>query len=86
MGSALKCQMVCYVTFLLLFILIFTPSAEGNVDYFGHLGGFLTGIWVTALKEPLINEKRERVIRVVFIALLVVQLTACFLGFFLTDR
>lgn len=58
-GSALKCQMVCSIIFLLIFILIFTPSSvNSNIDYFGHLGGLLTGIWVAAFKDPLINEKR----------------------------
>lgn len=69
--------------FLLLFVLIFTPFGS-NIDYYGHLGGFLAGIWLAAVHQTLIEETREKVIRVVFGVLLAIQLTACFVGFYLS--
>lgn len=77
----MKCNMVCAVVFMFIFVLIFTPYAT-SIDYFGHLGGFLTGLWTPAFLEPLYNGQREKVIRGFYIALLVIQFTATFLGFY----
>ena len=52
-GFQLKCKLVCYVMFLLIFVLFFTPSNGQSIDFFGHLGGFLTGIWMPAIEKPL---------------------------------
>lgn len=52
-GDQMRCNIVCVFLFLLIFVLIFTPSNE-NVDFYGHLGGFLTGIWVTGFLKTLI--------------------------------
>jgi len=51
-GSALRCNILCMFFFLLLFVLIFTPASSnvvGNVDNLGHLGGFLSGVWVSSI-------------------------------------
>ncbi len=48
-GQQLKCSIICTTVFFLIFVLIFTPSSSGKIDYYGHLGGFLTGIWMTAI-------------------------------------
>jgi len=52
-GDQMRCNIVCNFMFLLIFVLIFTPDTK-NVDFYGHLGGFLTGIWITGFVEPLI--------------------------------
>lgn len=52
-GQQLKCSIICTTVFFLVFVLIFTPNS-GSIDYYGHLGGFLTGIWMTAIERPLI--------------------------------
>jgi rhomboid protease GluP len=51
-GQQMKCNIVCATIFMLVFVLIFTPYSS-SIDYFGHLGGFLTGLWMPALLEPL---------------------------------
>lgn len=49
-GQQLKCNIICMTIFMLIFVLLFTPSTIGNsIDYFGHLGGFLTGVWMIAI-------------------------------------
>ena len=77
--------------FLFMFVLLFTPgftntgnSNDQNVDSLGHLGGFLTGLWVSAIGTPLISETRETVIRVVFGCCFVVQMLGTFLVFYLS--
>jgi rhomboid protease GluP len=58
-GQQMKCNIVCGTIFMLVFVLIFTPSDVGaSIDYFGHLGGFLTGLWTPAILEPLYNGTR----------------------------
>ena len=49
-GPIMKCQLVCITIMLLVFILVFTSvSGVENIDYFGHLGGFLTGMWMCSI-------------------------------------
>jgi membrane associated rhomboid family serine protease len=47
-GDALRCQVICTTTMLLIFVLIFTPYSS-TIDYFGHIGGFLGGVWISAI-------------------------------------
>lgn len=47
-GPALKCQVICTGMMVLVFTFVFTPTVN-NVDYFGHLGGFLGGLWLSCL-------------------------------------
>jgi membrane associated rhomboid family serine protease len=47
-GQFLKCQLVSLIVFVIMFIIVFT-SATANIDYFGHIGGFLTGLWLSAI-------------------------------------
>lgn len=44
-GQQMKCSLICATVFTLIFVLIFTPNSN-SIDYFGHLGGFLTGLWM----------------------------------------
>ena len=42
MGPVIKCQVYCSAIMIAVFIFLFTPSdINGNIDYFGHLGGFI---------------------------------------------
>jgi len=60
-GPAMKCQIYCIAFFIIIFIIIFTPSAatdSGGVDYYGHLGGFLAGVWLSCIHNTIINTNR----------------------------
>ena len=57
-GDGLRCSILCSFMFLLIFVLLFTPSNVDKVDNWGHLGGFLSGLWVSAIGTPLISETR----------------------------
>jgi rhomboid protease GluP len=84
-GPAMKCQIWCSAAMIIFFILIFTPTGASNIDFYGHLGGFLAGVWLSAIHTTIIDSKRERVIRTVFAMLLFTQILACFLVFYLTS-
>jgi len=58
-GQSMKCQIWCTALLIIVFIFIFTPSSSSSgIDYYGHLGGFLAGVWLSAIKESIINERR----------------------------
>ena len=56
-GPVLKCQLFCVVMFVVVFIFIFTPTSSGGVDYFGHLGGFLSGICLASIHNSILDNK-----------------------------
>lgn len=85
-GPAMKCQIWCTGMLIIVFIFIFTPSSGTiSIDYYGHLGGFLAGVWISAIHNTIINEKREKILRAVFAFLLFAQILICFLVFYLTS-
>jgi rhomboid protease GluP len=47
-GRLLKCQLVFVAAIIVLFIFVLTPYSD-NIDYMGHLGGFLTGLTLCAI-------------------------------------
>jgi membrane associated rhomboid family serine protease len=83
-GFQMKCQICCSGFMIIIFIFIWTPSTYDGIDYLGHLGGFLTGLWCTAIHNTIIDTIRERIFRIVFASLLGIQLLICFLVVFLT--
>ena len=83
-GGTLRCQVLCSFTFMLLFGLFFAPLGPPNVDHLGHLGGFLTGLWLSCIGSTIISETREIVIRVLFAVIFVGQMLGTFLGFYLS--
>lgn len=57
----MKCQVWCTSLMIIVFIFIFTPySGQDNVevDYYGHLGGFLGGLFLSGINPTIINQKR----------------------------
>lgn len=82
-GPQMKCQIFCNALLIIMFTFIFTPASNGSgVDYMGHLGGFLAGLWMTSIGTTIINTKRENILRIVFGSLMVVQLLICFVVFY----
>jgi membrane associated rhomboid family serine protease len=57
-GTVLRCQLICITIFLIFFVILFSSSNTQNVDFFGHLGGFLTGLWISAIHDPIQSTKR----------------------------
>lgn len=51
-GPIMKCQLGCITFMIVVFTAAFTSVGE-NVDYFGHLGGLITGIWTSMIYTPL---------------------------------
>lgn len=58
-GQQMKCQIFCSGFMVIIFIFIFTPtSSNSSIDYMGHLGGFLSGLWLSGIHDTIINQKR----------------------------
>lgn len=59
-GPILKCQIYCNAAFIFIFILIFTPGQVQNndVDFFGHLGGFLAGFFLACIHTTILDTNR----------------------------
>lgn len=54
-GSYLKCQLCCTSMTIILFIFFFSVIGTQNVDVYGHLGGFLTGLWLASINKTIIE-------------------------------
>lgn len=61
--------------------IIFTLGQE-NISYMGHLGGFLGGLWLSGIPGSIVNKLREKLLRAIFILLLIAQLAICFIVFY----
>jgi rhomboid protease GluP len=83
-GPMLKYQLCCTSIMIIFFIFFFSVLGTQNVDIFGHIGGFLTGLWISSINKTIITTKYENVMRIVFFSLLVAQLLICFVVFFTT--
>ena len=84
-GPILKCQLVCVCIMLIVFTILFTSVGPNNIDYFGHLGGFLAGLWCSGINHTIDNQNCERNFRVIAIVMLILQLAICFILFYLLD-
>jgi rhomboid protease GluP len=85
-GPVLKCQIWCTGFMIIIFIFIFTPGNTNGVDFFGHLGGFMAGLWLSSIHQTIVNNTREKAIRIVFFCLLLIQLLVCFVVFYTTQK
>lgn len=83
-GRLLKCQLVFTAGIIVLFIFVLTPYSD-NIDYMGHLGGFLTGLTICAIHTTIVSQKREKIMRVIMLFLCVGMLTLWFLLFYLRN-
>lgn len=57
-GNQLRCSVFCSFFMLLILVLAFTPATSNvvrNVNHWAHWGGFITGIWLSAIGTPIIN-------------------------------
>ena len=84
-GPAMKCQIWCTGLMIIIFIFIFTPSNSGSIDYFGHLGGFMAGLWLSSIHQTIIHTAYEKWVRIVFFCLLLIQLGVSFGVFYSTQ-
>lgn len=48
-GPLLKYQLCCTSVMIIAFIFFFSIIGTSNVDAFGHLGGFLTGFFLSSI-------------------------------------
>lgn len=84
-GAILRCQLLCACGMLIVFTILFTSVGANNIDYFGHLGGFLAGLWLSGINHTIENQSCERNLRIMAIIMLVIQLALCFSLFYVLD-
>jgi rhomboid protease GluP len=53
-GKMLKCQLIFLSLIIILFILILTLFNR-NIDTYGHIGGFIIGLFICAIQPTIIN-------------------------------
>jgi hypothetical protein len=81
-GPILKYQLCCTSVMIIAFIFFFSVLGTANVDSFGHLGGFLTGLFLASINETIILNTYEKVIRIIFFSLFIIEYVVCFVVFF----
>ncbi len=54
-GPLLKYQLCCTSVMIIAFIFFFSVLGTANVDAFGHLGGFLTGFFLSSINETILS-------------------------------
>ncbi len=82
-GPVLKCQLISITLMLVVFTILFSSVGPDKIDYFGHLGGFLAGIWLSSINPTIENQNCERNCRFFAIFMLLIQLVLCFVLFYL---
>lgn len=87
LGPVIKCQLYCAALSMFFFVLIFTPSSiNSSIDWYGHLGGFLAGMWLTAIHQTIVSGTFEKVARVIFLVLFLIQITICFVVVYTSSK
>lgn len=81
-GPIMKCQLICICMMIIVFTLLFTSVGPNNIDVFGHLGGFLSGLFASCICPTIENNKYEKVWRIVTLVLLVAFNAICFALFY----
>lgn len=56
-GPLLKYQLCCSSLMIIAFIFFFSVLGTENVDAMGHLGGFLTGLFLSSINQTIMDEK-----------------------------
>lgn len=60
-GQIMKCQIYCSAMMIIVFTLLFTSSSaisSSGIDYWGHFGGFLSGLWLSFIHASILNTGR----------------------------
>lgn len=83
MPSMYRCRTLILLIFMLVFSVFFISGSSTGIDYYGHLGGFLGGLWLSGIPPSIIDTKKERILRGIAIGLLIVQALICFLVLYL---
>lgn len=83
MPAAFRCRTLLLLILMLVFSVFFVDSQSQTIDYYGHLGGLLGGLWLSGIPPSIIDTTKERILRGVAISLFVVQALICFLIFYL---
>lgn len=53
-GPILKYQLFCSSAMIIAFIFFFSVEGTSNVDVYGHLGGFMTGLFLSSINTSIL--------------------------------
>ena len=84
-GPLFRFKMILIIFLAAIFMIMFTDQAS-NVDYVGHLGGFMTGIFISAFMPSLKLTTCEIRLRIVLGIFFVAMILCCFLIFYLAPQ
>lgn len=57
MGHRMRCNLIVMMIILIMFSILVTAGVQ-SVDNWGHLGGFLTGLWLSSAPTPIQTLRR----------------------------
>lgn len=83
MPASFRCRTLLLLVFMLIFSVFFIDGQNKTIDYYGHLGGLLGGLWLSGIPPSIIDTKKERILRGIAIGLFIIQALICFLVFYL---
>jgi rhomboid protease GluP len=58
MPQMFKCRTLLLLIFMLVFSVFFIDSQSQGIDYYGHLGGLLAGLWLSGIPASIIDTKK----------------------------
>lgn len=56
----IRCCMLCFIILLIIINVLFGLSSAENIDNFGHLGGFVTGLPLSMALMPVLQTSMRR--------------------------
>lgn len=80
----LRANLTCMVVMIIVLSLLFSFTQSSNtIDYYGHLGGFVGGVFGSMLILPTISMEGNKMMRAIGGGILGIYLLVIFLVFYL---
>ena len=84
-GPIFKFRSIIIILLAIVFMVMFTDQSD-SVDYLGHVGGIVSGFFISGLLPSLKFGCREIVIRLILSTLFIGMTLSCFLVFYLAPQ
>ena len=84
-GSMLKNQLICTSVSFIIFTVVLSFVGTTKVDFLGHLGGFISGLFICGINPTIQDGRYEKTCRIMALTILILFLMSCF-GIFYTSK